>query len=109
MSKLIKIAISKDFENKISYILKNKKINIQAYISDLIDKDINSKVYFDKGFYFHNNINKVFYENKQIDFSRVEFIIFKYLFDNRNKLVIYNELLEIIEINQRNNLFFSFG
>ena len=49
----IKLNIDKDLKNKINtMVLTNKEQNLESYILKLIDRDINSKVYFEKGFYF---------------------------------------------------------
>ena len=63
----IKLDIDKDLENKINtMVLTNKEQNLESYILKLIDRDINSKVYFEKGFYFD------YYRDKLINTKYVD-------------------------------------
>lgn len=100
----ITITVNKEVGKKVNTFLENKKVDIHEYVSKLIDEDINSKIYFEKDFYFHYKMNKLFNGENEISFSKLEYKIFKYLLDNVNKLIKYDELLDVIGINKRNNL-----
>lgn len=94
----IKLNIDKDLKNKINtMVLTNKEQNLESYILKLIDRDINSKVYFEKGFYFDYYRDKLFHEDKEIELTKTEYKIFRILLNNKNSIVTYEQIFSEIE------------
>ena len=94
----IKLDIDKDLENKINtMVLTNKEQNLESYILKLIDRDINSKVYFEKGFYFDYYRDKLLHEDKEIELTKTEYKIFRILLNTKNSIVTYEQIFNEIE------------
>lgn len=94
----IKLNIDKDLKNKINtMVLTNKEQNLESYILKLIDRDINSKVYFEKGFYFDYYRDKLLHEDKEIELTKTEYKIFRILLNNKNSIVTYEQIFNEIE------------
>ena len=94
----IKLNIDKDLKNKINtMVLTNKEQNLESYILKLIDRDINSKVYFEKGFYFDYYRDKLLHEDKEIELTKTEYTIFRILLNTKNSIVTYEQIFNEIE------------
>ena len=94
----IKLNIDKDLKNKINtMVLTNKEQNLESYILKLIDRDINSKVYFGKGFYFDYYRDKLLHEDKEIELTKTEYKIFRILLNTKNSIVTYEQIFNEIE------------
>ena len=94
----IKLNIDKDLKNKINtMVLTNKEQNLESYILKLIDRDINSKVYFEKGFYFDYYRDKLLHEDKEIELTKTEYKIFRILLNTKNSIVTYEQIFNEIE------------
>ena len=94
----IKLNIDKDLKNKINtMVLTNKEQNLESYILKLIDRDINSKVYFEKEFYFDYYRDKLLHEDKEIELTKTEYKIFRILLNTKNSIVTYEQIFNEIE------------
>lgn len=93
---IIKLNISETLKDNIYTKLNNNNLQMETYILNLINKDINTKIYFKNGFYFDYNKNMLFNENNEIPLTKNQYKVFKYLLDNQNKLISYEELEEAL-------------
>lgn len=93
---LIQLNISETLKDKIYTKLNNNNLQMETYILNLINKDINTKVCLKNGFYFDYNKNMLFNENNEIPLTKNQYKVFKYLLDNQNKLISYEELEEAL-------------
>ena len=92
---LIELNINETLKDKI-YSKLNNNLPIETYILNLINRDINTKIYLKNGFYFDYERNVLFNENKEISLTKNQYKVFKYLLDNQNKLISYEELEEAL-------------
>ena len=92
---LIELNINETLKDKI-YSKLNNNLQIETYILNLINRDINTKIYLKNGFYFDYERNVLFNENKEISLTKNQYKVFKYLLDNQNKLISYEELEEAL-------------
>lgn len=92
---LIELNINETLKDKI-YSKLNNNLQIETYILNLINRDINTKIYLKNGFYFDYERNVLFNANKEISLTKNQYKVFKYLLDNQNKLISYEELEEAL-------------
>ena len=92
---IIKLNISETLKDNI-YTKLNNNLQMETYILNLINKDINTKICLENGFYFDYNKNMLFNENNEIPLTKNQYKVFKYLLDNQNKLISYEELEEAL-------------
>lgn len=98
---MIKLLLTLNVDENLKKILDNKVNNIdldmETYILQLIKKDIESILYLEEDFYFDINKNKLFNGNKEINLTRNQFKIFKYLLDNQNRIITYEQLEQVLK------------
>lgn len=99
MNKLyVELNISKELEKKLNNVLRINKIkDIGTYLLELVDRDINSRIYFEKEFFFDYYRNKLFNGENEIPFSKLEYKIFMILLNNKNTIVTYEQFFNEIE------------
>ena len=94
---LIELDININLKEKMNNRLKSINLEQETYILYLINKDINSKLYFENNFYFDYEKDKLFNENKEINFTENQNKIFKYLLNNCNSVVSSEELENLLK------------
>ena len=85
-----------------------KKINtklgsvnpVEDYVLDLISKDINSKIYFKNEIYFDYEKQKLFNKDEEIIFTRLEYKLFRFLLNNLNTLVTFEQIKSFVWKNE---------
>ena len=88
MSKLnIKLDINDELGKKVSDRLNRRNINLDSYLLELIQKDIDSKIYFNKDFSFDYTSRKLYIRNEEIFLKPYEYKVLKLLVDNKNEIV----------------------
>ena len=88
MSKLnIKLDINDELKEKVSDRLNRRNINLDSYVLELIQKDIDSKIYFNKDLSFDYASRKLYIENEEIFLKPYEYKVLKLLVDNKNEIV----------------------
>lgn len=104
------IFIASKFENSIlelseniklkNIILKNSNTNLLKYYIALVLKE-NSIVNFNDGYYFNINKEELFCNKKLVKLTALEIDLFKYLLNNRNKIVTYDEIKKSVWHNKK--------
>ena len=88
MSKLnIKLDINDELKEKVSDRLNRRNINLDSYVLELIQKDIDSKIYFNKDLSFDYASRKLYTGNEEIFLKPYEYKVLKLLVDNKNEIV----------------------
>ena len=88
MSKLnIKLDINDELGKKVSDRLNRRNINLDSYLLELIQKDIDSKIYFNKDLSFDYASRKLYIRNEEIFLKPYEYKVLKLLVDNKNEIV----------------------
>ena len=88
MSKLnIKLDINDELGKKVSDRLNRRNINLDSYLLELIQKDIDSKIYFNKDLSFDYASRKLYIRNEEIFFFFFDYKVLKLLVDNKNEIV----------------------
>lgn len=89
MKKLeINISISEDNNEKLVSKIKKLDISLDEYVSRLIEKDINSIVQLENGFYYNKSTSKLFNSfNDEVKLTRIEEALFSLLLENRGEVV----------------------
>jgi DNA-binding response OmpR family regulator len=88
MSKLnIKLDINDELKEKVSERLNRRDINLDSYVLELIQKDIDSKIYFNKDLSFDYVSRKLYIRNEEIFLKPYEYKVLKLLVDNKNEIV----------------------
>ncbi len=88
----INLNINEQVSTNILTKLNNTNTTLEDYISNLILKDLNSKVSLHKNFYFDRNKEKIYFDNVEISLTKIEYDLFKLLFDNCNSLVTLEKI-----------------
>jgi DNA-binding winged helix-turn-helix (wHTH) protein len=88
---IVDLNIDDEFRNNIEEKLKNKKLQIEDYVLELIQNDIKSTINFN-GYTFNFLLDKIFYENKEIKFTNMEMKLFKFLLNNANVLMTIEDI-----------------
>ena len=83
----INIDISKELKEKISERLNRNSLNLDSYLLELIQKDIDSKIYFNKDLSFDYVSRKLYIGNEEIFLKPYEYKVLKLLVDNKNEIV----------------------
>lgn len=83
---IVDLNIDDEFKNNIEEKLKNKNLQIEDYVLELIQNDIKSTINFND-YTFNFLLDKIFYEDKEIKLTNMEMKLFKYLLSNINSLV----------------------
>jgi DNA-binding response OmpR family regulator len=88
---IIDLNIDDDIKNGIEDKLKAKKLLINEYILELIEKDINSSILFN-GFSYDFLTDKLYFESQEIVLTKIQKILFKFLLTNKNTLMSVEEI-----------------
>jgi DNA-binding winged helix-turn-helix (wHTH) protein len=88
---IVDLNIDDEFRNNIEEKLKNKNLQIEDYVLELIQNDIKSTINFN-GYTFNFLLDKIFYENKEIKFTNMEMKLFKFLLNNANVLMTIEDI-----------------
>ena len=83
---IVDLNIDDEFKNNIKEKLKNKNLQIEDHVLELIQNDIKSTINFND-YTFNFLLDKIFYEDKEIKLTNMEMKLFKYLLSNINSLV----------------------
>jgi DNA-binding response OmpR family regulator len=83
----IKLDINNELKEKVSERLNRRNINLESYISELIKKDIDTRIYFNKDFSFDYASRKLCIGNEEIFLKPYEYKVLKLLVDNKNEIV----------------------
>lgn len=81
----INLNIDEDLKNKI--LIKFNNINIDDYILDFLQKEVDEGIFLGRGFYFDINNQKLFKKNNQIHLTKKELELMRILLENKNKIV----------------------
>jgi len=89
MKKLeINISISEDNNEKLQSKIAKLDITLDEYVSRLIEKDINSIVQLENGFYYNKATSKLYNSfNDEVKLTRIEEALFSLLLENRGEVV----------------------
>lgn len=74
--------------------INQKQIEFSEYLSDLIIKDIKSKILLQDGFYYNLVSDKLFNNNSEIKLSNLQKKLLKYMLENRNKILSPKDIFE---------------
>jgi DNA-binding winged helix-turn-helix (wHTH) protein len=88
---IVDLNIDDEFKNNIEEKLKNKNLQIEDYVLELIQNDIKSTINFND-YTFNFLLDKIFYKDKEIKFTNMEMKLFKYLLSNVNSLVSIEDI-----------------
>ncbi|MFK2822039.1 winged helix-turn-helix domain-containing protein [Arcobacter sp. YIC-80] len=84
----INISITDENNEKLKSKVQKLDISLDEYVSRLIDKDINSIVQLDNGFYYNKANSKLFNSfNDEVKLTRIEEALFSLLLENRGEIV----------------------
>lgn len=84
----ISISITDENNEKLESKIQKLDISLDEYVSRLIDKDINSIVQLDNGFYYNKANSKLFNSfNDEVKLTRIEEALFSLLLENRGEIV----------------------
>ncbi len=109
--KTTKIIISTAFSDK-NYLLESIELNLEKYIIkpinsrnlipafskaiEKLDEERNFKIYLDDNFYFDNQAELFYMDDKQIDMTKKELLFLKLLVLNKNKVLHYEEIEKVV-------------
>ena len=82
-----KLDINDELGKKVSDRLNRRNINLDSYLLELIQKDIDSKIYFNKDLSFDYASRKLYIRNEEIFLKPYEYKVLKLLVDNKNEIV----------------------
>lgn len=86
--KRIDILINEDDNVKLTEKIDKLNISLEEYVSRLIEKDINSIVQLENGFFYNKATSKLFNSfNEQVKLTRIEEALFSLLLENRGEIV----------------------
>jgi len=89
------IKISDELKKQVDERIKEESISLNEFITELIEKELNSKIELDKGFYYNTYIDKLFNEkNKEVKLTKIEHSIVRTLLNRANVVVSVNELIK---------------
>jgi DNA-binding winged helix-turn-helix (wHTH) protein len=88
---IVDLNIDDEFKNNIEEKLKNKNLQIEDYVLELIQNDIKSTINFND-YTFNFLLDKIFYKDKEIKFTNMEMKLFKFLLSNVNSLVSIEDI-----------------
>ncbi|MGA1931185.1 winged helix-turn-helix domain-containing protein [Arcobacter sp. YIC-464] len=84
----ISISITDENNEKLKSKIQKLDVSLDEYVSRLIDKDINSIVQLDNGFYYNKANSKLFNSfNDEVKLTRIEEALFSLLLENRGEIV----------------------
>ena len=88
---ILDLNIDDDTKNVIEEKLKAKNLLINEYILELIEKDINSSVFFN-GFSYNFLTDKLYFSSQEILLTKLQKSLFKFLLTNKNTLISVEEI-----------------
>ena len=93
----MEIKLSKQTEEKLINHLKQRNIDVNDYIQELITKDISNTFYFQSGYKF-NLVNSRLYDPKgiEVELSNKPCLILKFLILNKDRPVATQEISQYI-------------
>lgn len=71
-------------------------MKLEDYMLNLINKDINSIILLKDNLYFNKENGKIYRGDTEIILAKTEYILFKLLLDNCNRLVTFDEIESVI-------------
>ena len=105
MSKIIlEIDIDENIKDVIEEKLKAKELLFDEYILGLIKKDINSSIFFN-GFSYDFLIDKLYFNGREIELTKIQKSLFKFLLTNKNTLMSVEEIKTNVWKNKDMSLF----
>ncbi len=88
---ILDLNIDDNTKDVIEEKLKAKKLLINEYILELIEKDINSSVLFN-GFSYNFLTDKLYFGSQEILLTKIQKSLFKFLLTNKNTLMSVEEI-----------------
>lgn len=88
---ILDLNINDSTKDVIEEKLKAKKLLMNEYILELIEKDINSSILFN-GFSYDFLTDKLYFGSQEIVLTRMEKSLFKFLLTNKNTLISVEEI-----------------
>ncbi|MGM0519985.1 MAG: winged helix-turn-helix domain-containing protein [Campylobacterota bacterium] len=84
----IKIKVDEENNEKLQEKIDKLEISLDEYVSKLIDKDINSIVQLENGFYYNKANSKLYNSfDDEVKLTRIEEALFSLLLENRGEIV----------------------
>lgn len=84
----LNISINESDNIKLNEKINKLNITLDEYIGKLIEKDINSIVQLDNGFYYNKATSKLFNSyDEQVKLTRIEEALFSLLLENKGEIV----------------------
>ncbi len=84
----IKIKIDDENNEKLQNKIDKLDVSLDEYVSKLIDKDINSIVQLENGFYYNKANSKLYNSfDDEVKLTRIEEALFSLLLENRGEIV----------------------
>lgn len=106
MSKEISVTITNDMEVFLIKKSKKSKIPIKNIIENLISEQIDNKIYFEEGFYFDKQKNKLFRpEGKSIEFTKLQSGLFHLLLEKKDEIIDFETIHKTVWKNKTMSIF----
>ena len=84
----IKIKVDEENNEKLQEKIDKLEVSLDEYVSKLIDKDINSIVQLENGFYYNKANSKLYNSfDDEVKLTRIEEALFSLLLENRGEIV----------------------
>ena len=104
----MEVIIDDDLIEKLKERIGSKQKSINLYINDLLKKELNLKEDLGSGFYFNNNIKRVYdTSNNEVPLTKIQLSILAYLIKNRNTFISTKELMKSCWTEDKNPSIFS--
>ncbi len=85
---------------------KTMKLSVESTIEKLIKDQINNKIYFDEGFYFDKQKNKLFNEDgKVIELTKLQNGLFHLLLERKGEIIDFETIHKAVWKNKTMSIF----
>lgn len=101
---ILELDIDENIKDVIEKKLKAKELLFDEYILELIKKDINSSIFFN-GFSYDFLIDKLYFNGREIELTKIQKSLFKFLLTNKNTLMSVEEIKTNVWKNKDMSLF----
>ncbi len=106
MGREISITVTKDMESFLLEKVENTQSTIESMIENIIKEQVNSKVYFEDGFYFDKQRNRLFTpDKKEIEFTKLQSGLFNLLLERKNKIIDFDTISDVVWKNRNMSIF----
>lgn len=106
MKRKVEVSLSEEMENFLEDRARQLNVTVEQAIVKIIETQLNSKIYFEEGFYYDKQKNKLYNEDgKVVEFTKLQQGLFSLLLEKKHEIVDFEAIHQEVWKDRKMSIF----